>query len=281
LLSQTLGTVDGIECHASGQQSCHWTVPTPQCAPEEQVVISPVTALIDDDTDLMIINDDASSCTEQAECIHVDVIMDADSTEEMYQICMYWQHNTTHCVKGDDDVFALTSTGIHIEDQISSWESGSGHSICQLVSCGSEAMFGLKDEGSCADSANFTADGVTCSGANGGYGIDDSCAWTVTAPECLLQIVDDGGSELDESDYQYETNEEQQADNTWHTITNRGGHFYESTVFYVLLAISALTCISVVGCVVKLSKGTRSAASLDLHEEPLEPADWDPENIAE
>jgi len=79
----------------------------------------------------------------------------------------------------------------------------------------------------------------------------------------------------------YETNEEQQADNTWHTITNRGGHFYESTVFFVLLAISALTCISVVGCVVKLSKGTRSAASLDLHEEPLEPADWDPEQIAE
>merc|ERR1719189_1322713 len=113
LLSQTWGAVDGIECHASGQQSCHWTVPTPQCAPEEQVVISPVTALIDDDTDLMIINDDASTCTEQAECIHVDVIMDADSTEEMYQICMYWQHNTTHCVKGDDDVFALTSTGIH------------------------------------------------------------------------------------------------------------------------------------------------------------------------
>jgi len=258
-----------------------------------EIIISPVTAQIDGDSDLdfdfdldVIDNDkdtasytdnDASTCKEQAECIHVEVRIDTESTEEMYSICMYWQSNTTHCVKGDDDTFALGATlGIDTDDdfEIKSWESGSGHSICQQVSCGNEAMFGLKDGGSCSHSANFTVDGVTCSGTAGG-----SCLWTIPAPECLLHVVDDFESDLG-SDL-YETNEEQQADNTWHTITNRGGHFYESTVFFVLLAISALTCISVVGCVVKLSKGTRSAASLDLHEEPLEPADWDPEQIAE
>jgi len=276
LLSQTLGGVDGIECHPSGQESCHWTVPTPPCEPEAAAVMVEV----DDESA------DAPTCTEQSSCVGVEVITEGEPAEEKYRICMHWTTDQTQCVKGEDDVFAQSTTSSLPQDALSSWQSGTGHSICEMVSCGGEAVFGVKDDGSCADSEGFVgaldgAPGVTCSGSDGGYGIDGSCKWTVPAPECLLHIVNDVQSELlDDNDYQYD-NDEQPSDSAWHTITNRGGHFYESTVFYVLLAISALTCISVVGCVVKLSKGSSSARSLDLHEEPLEPADWDPEQIVE
>jgi len=283
LTGQTLGAVDGVECRASGQESCHWTVPTPQCAPE----VSAVNAQLDDDP-LQIDGDEASSCSAQSECVHVELTAADDAAEaDTYSICMWWLHDDdTHCAKGEGDVFALSATGSHIEDESVSWRSGMDHAICQSVSCGAEAVFALKDEGSCSESVAFegsldAVEGVSCSG-NEAYDVEGSCKWTVPAPECHVEVVvDDGASELlEDNDYQY-GNDEQQSENTWHTITNRGGHFYESTVFYVLLAISALTCVSVVGCVIKLSKGTVSANELGLHEEPLEPADWDPEQIAE
>merc|ERR1719361_2823004 len=306
LLGQTFGGVDNIECHASGQQSCHWTVPTPACASVNMVnsivtespqIIDPIvdpivtevlvqeTVDITDDgqgTDQMVkkeplIDDveemetlestDASTCTDQSNCVHLEVTTQGEAAEETYQICMYWQQDT-QCAKSDEDSFA---TAVAM-DQVSVWQSGVENSICNVVTCGTEAVFSVKDGDSCSDIWTGTVDSmdVSCS-ANG----DDACSWTVPAPECLLHVLDTGNEQLD--DYLGE-NEEQQTDGTWHTITNQGGHFYESTVFYVLLAVSALTCISVVGSVVKLSKGAQSMeGSLDLHEEPLEPSDWDPE----
>jgi len=306
LLSQTLGGVDNIECHASGQQSCHWTVPTPSCATATSGIVTETPQIVDLITTEVIVQDtvditddmeqivtkenllddvdttDASTCTDQSNCVHLEVTTQGEAAEETYQICMYWQQGT-ECAKSDDDTFALSSFGSASEDHVSLWQSGVDHAICNVVSCGTDATFSIKDRDSCALSENFSGtvdsmEGVTCGVTSDEY-VVDACLWTVPAPECLLYVVDDTGSEqMDKNDF-LNDNDEQQTDDTW-TITNQGGHFYESTVFYVLLAVSALTCISVVGCVVKLSKGAQSMeGSLDLHEEPLEPGDWDPEQI--
>jgi len=308
LLGQTLGGVDDIECHASGQQSCHWTVPTPSCATVNMVsdmivtespqIVDPIvsevlvqetvdaTDDVDQGTEHMVTKEiligdvdnveqkhkgDVSTCTDQSNCVHLEMTTQGEDAEEMYQICMHWKQGM-QCAKLDDDIFTM--------DEVSVWQSGVDHAICHVVSCGTEAVFSVKDDESCSDSFSGTVDTmekVTCSAATDGD-IDGACSWTVPAPECLLVVVDDTESEL-YGENQSGT-EDEQTDNPWNTITNEGGHFYESTVFFVLLAVSALTCISVVGCVVKLSKGAQSLeGSLDLHEEPLEPGDWDPEQI--
>ncbi len=53
-------------------------------------------------------------------------------------------------------------------------------------------------------------------------------------------------------------------------MTNKGGHFYESTMFYILLAIGLMTCLGILTCVMRSQKKANAQIEEGVQEEPLE-----------
>eukprot|EP00483_Globobulimina_turgida_P013568 UN13593 len=63
---------------------------------------------------------------------------------------------------------------------------------------------------------------------------------------------------------------------TFDTITNKGGHFYESAMFYILLSICLLTCFGIIGCVVRSQrKDNAQVEGTGDVEEDIEPLQFE------
>eukprot|EP00486_Rosalina_sp_Unknown_P005145 CAMPEP_0201571096 /NCGR_PEP_ID=MMETSP0190_2-20130828/13699_1 /ASSEMBLY_ACC=CAM_ASM_000263 /TAXON_ID=37353 /ORGANISM="Rosalina sp." /LENGTH=280 /DNA_ID=CAMNT_0047995377 /DNA_START=92 /DNA_END=931 /DNA_ORIENTATION=- len=269
-LATTIDNVDYITCKKSVRESCEWKIPTPICQnlpisigggdsapgttssptskPTDTVVITTKNDEYFNDIDVIYTPDDpnyvaptdapqmdyASTCDEQGPCLKVSVAEYKINNREEYQVCVYWNGDLDGCNKKQDVSFAQAAIGIGDEFKTSRWESGLSNQLCKVVTCGTDASFGIKDE-SCAYSVDFSGivddiHDVSCSGLDGGYGISDSCQWSIPTPNCRYMVVDDGTN--DEGDGVGNNNEKENRSG-FDVIINKGGHFYESTMFYI------------------------------------------------
>ena len=286
-LSTTIDNVDYITCKQSVRDSCQWKIPTPICqilpvsssddstdSPSSAPAITSITTTqnggyfnndgiyIPDDPNYVAPTDApevdfASTCDEQGPCLRLSVIEYTSNNKEEYQVCMYWNGELNGCNKRQNIPFSQAAIGISDTDQTFRWESGLNNLLCKVVMCGNEASFGLKDE-SCAYSVDFKGvvddiNDVSCTGIDGGYGITNSCRWNVPTPQCVYTIGD-GTSTNDDEAVGGEGNDEKENRSDFDVIINKGGHFYESTMFYILLGIFIVTFCGIIVCVYKHSK---------------------------
>eukprot|EP00484_Ammonia_sp_Unknown_P024484 CAMPEP_0197024266 /NCGR_PEP_ID=MMETSP1384-20130603/4854_1 /TAXON_ID=29189 /ORGANISM="Ammonia sp." /LENGTH=1024 /DNA_ID=CAMNT_0042452623 /DNA_START=89 /DNA_END=3163 /DNA_ORIENTATION=- len=279
-LTTVIDNVGDISCKAMQDiDACLWKIPTPACsastvtdddddtasststtstsAPYASTTTTTATTEATDDDDADAEAVDASTCDTQGGCLKIQIESYTLSESDEYEICVYWSSDLDTCSKSDADTFAQAAVGVYSNELVNAWQSGTAHQLCKVVECGQSASFGIKDNQQCTDSVDFdgvidSVDNVQCSGAYGGYGIDDSCEWQVPAPQCQVDynIVDND----DGSNNGVETNPETENRNTFDTITNKGGHFYESVMFYLLIGIFALTAVCIVVCIIKHSK---------------------------
>ena len=187
---------------------------------------------------------------------------------------MYWNGALNGCSKRQETPFFKAAIGI--DQSTFRWESGLNHQLCKTVMCGNEASFGLKDE-SCANSVVFEGivddiSGVSCSGINGGYGITDSCQWNIPAPACQYTVIDD--SNVNDPGDGIENNNEKENRSNFDVIINKGGHFYESTMFYILLSIFVITFCGIIICVYKHSKNRMMDDDHGMNDDDEEPSEF-------
>eukprot|EP01084_Bolivina_argentea_P114820 204338_1 len=134
-----------------------------------------------------------SSCNSQMQCMDLDITLQSDlddNGKEQYEICFYWRQDLPECTKKDKISHACPSSDK--KDKIENWNAGRANAMCNIVSCGGETYFGVKDGRSCDGGSAFGDFGIT--GYNewvtcydGGYcggGNTKACRWLVSAPQC-------------------------------------------------------------------------------------------------
>ena len=206
--------------------------------------------------------------------------------EEYYKICFGFNQNNPYCLKSDD-YFTYAST-------LSQEENGDfiilehwlyGEPRCQTVACSDFAEFVVRDGDGCAltdELMSVTIDGVDeiqCSAS-----VSDSCLWRVPSPQCshfvsvpkppsttttttttsgtdntnnYVIVNDDDDNEVDGGG----SNDKNSDRSTFDAMTNKGGHFAESAMFYILLAFCMLTIVCIIGCVYKHSQEKSGVAA--------------------
>jgi len=236
----------------------------------------------------------ADTCSAQQPCLdlHLRPIVSSDDLrrrrrrmqqhvedEEFYRICLSFNEKNPYCVKSDD--YFTYAASLEEEQNgdfmvLEHWLYG--ETRCQTVPCSDFAQFVVKDGDGCAASEPLDdvsidgLDGISCSAS-----LHDSCVWKVPSPQCshFSQIAkpgtitlsttttttttsttnyvvsnDDGANDQNGG----QSNDKNRDGSTFDAMTNRGGHFAESAMFYILLTFCALTICCIVGCVIKHSQ---------------------------
>eukprot|EP01083_Nonionella_stella_P288918 983169_1 len=254
----------------------------------------------------------ADDCEHQAPCLNLNIrpIVDGDTmrrrldTEEMYQVCLEFNDNNPYCIKARDYFeYGMSSEDEErLGDGVTALQWFSNDAICETATCGAVVQFAVRDGDGCSTSHDVVVmdmdgvPGVECKTTE----IYESCGWTVNTPQCEDVVttsttaessttqtstqtseyaVNNDDDDSDGVNNQYGEENKKENRNTFDTMTNKGGHFHESTMFFMLLSLCVLTCLGIVGCVYKHSKQQDAQIEGDaedvedveqVHEEPLE-----------
>ena len=122
-------------------------------------------------------------CDQQQDCL--SITESSSDNGETYLICLRF---TSDCVQDDTIDKAFSKGGISKSD----WTPH--YPLCQIVNCGENAYFGIKDGYGCR--STNALDGLTISGideiscdyAGGDYSYGaDECTWIIPATDCVTQ----------------------------------------------------------------------------------------------
>lgn len=242
----------------------------------------------------------ADTCDEQTPCLNIDILPIVSEQSEMYEVCLTFNNKNPFCSKSDDYFeYAVTLNEEEDDDTAMNYHWLLGEKRCQIAACSESVQFAVLDGDGCAESLDVSivnmdgVDGVECSASP-----SNSCEWNIPIPTCSDEESVDSPTTTtstttttattttqqqpqNDGDNNQETNNKKESRNTFDTITNKGGHFYESAMFAILLTFSVLTCLGIIGCVIKHSKKEQGDETIAIEGdvEQEEPSEFEEEQI--